>query len=156
MKTLYIERIQLKQCNYKSNQLNQLKSKIMSTKQTLGSKPTLLEAIMIYLKGGDEKKVLKFTQRLEKYYKSQIAIRQSTIDGLNDQLSDAEEALVDLKVNINMESISSATGLDSYCASYVQALHLQRKKIVALQNSIKEEEEGIQILEDLKSFNLES
>ncbi len=123
------------------------------SKQTLSSKPSLLESIMIHLKGGDDKKVLKFTERLEKYYKNQIAARQATIDALIDQLSDAEEALEDLKVNINMESISSATGLDSYCASYVQTLHVQRKKIDAIQARIVEEEEGIQILDDLRTFN---
>ena len=125
----------------------------MSTKQTLGSKPTLLEAIMIHLKGGDDKKVLKFTERLQKYYKNQIAARQTIIDSLVDQLSDAEEALSDLKVNINMESISSATGLDSYCANYVSSLHAQRKKIDAIKESIAEEEKSIQTLGDLRDFN---
>jgi len=123
------------------------------SKQTLSSKPTLLEAIMIYLKGGDDKKVLKFTERLEKYYKNQIAARQAKIDTLIDQLSDAEEAFEELKVNINMTAISSASNLDSYCASYVESLNKQRRVIKGIKSEITEEEDAIQILSDLREFN---
>jgi wobble nucleotide-excising tRNase len=123
------------------------------SKQTINSNISLVEAIMIHLKGGDDKKVLRFAERLKKYYKNQIAARNTRIDELEDQLADSEEALEELKVNINIEAISNAQDLDGYCAVYVETLHAKRREIAKIKQEIASEKKDIETLEELSRFN---
>jgi hypothetical protein len=103
-------------------------------------KSTLVERALAFLKGGDDAKLARFERSLGKYFKAQIAIRDTEIEKLQDKITDAEEAFNDAVPNINPVSIASADSLDSYVTEYVRGLDLKLQAVENLQEQIEQQE----------------
>lgn len=113
---------------------------------------TLVARVLAFLQGGDEAKITRFAGKQEKYLNNQITIRDNKILGLKDRITDAEEALNDAVVNIDVESIKSAEGAENYCPKYTQSIKDKLDAVNNLKQDIKDIEEQIKDLKELKEI----
>jgi hypothetical protein len=100
-------------------------------------KLTFVERALAFLKGGDDQKLARFENRVGKYFKEQIAIRERSIESLKDRITDAEEAFNDAVPNIDLARIASADGLDRYIPEYVKNLDAKLVATEELQDQIE-------------------
>lgn len=105
-------------------------------------KKSFVEKVLIYLKGGDEAKILRFQKR---------AVRQleETIKGLEYEnettaikIEDAVAAVDDKILNINVENLH-ADRLDSYIAEYLKGILQAEKDVKDLEAKITANNEKI-------------
>jgi hypothetical protein len=100
-------------------------------------KVTLATRILAVLKGGDEAKLTRFESKLEKFYEKQIAKRKDAMESLRDSLVDAQDALQETVVSVDLDRIATSTGAEDYCASYTKQVEAKMETIDTLEDKIK-------------------
>jgi phage shock protein A len=115
-------------------------------------KTTFVEKVLAFVKGGDDAKLAKFSEKLSKYYANNIASRQAEIDRLSDRIDDANEELEETILNVNLERINKTDSAESYCETYSKAVAQAKAKVDTLEEQVKGLEEEIKQLEELRDL----
>lgn len=116
------------------------------------SKKTLTEKVLAFLKGGDEAKLTRFENKLEKYFDKQIKTRQDNISSLQDKLVDATEELDETVLNVDLDKVNKTESAEDYCSVYVRAVKEKQDVINNLNAEIEILEEEIETLNTLKEI----
>lgn len=106
---------------------------------------TLSSKIMSFLQLGDEGKVSRFVKKYDKHIKAQIAIRNTELEEVEEQIEDLEETYNDAIFNVDMDAIKDDA--KSYSESYTRTLLNFEDKL----KELEEEKEAIE--EAIKTFN---
>lgn len=117
----------------------------------MSEKKTLVQKIMILIKGGDEAKLMRFEGKLDKYIAKQVSMRKEEIENLQEKVVDAKEEMNDAILNVSAHSIQSADSVESYCKDYSQAVLFRMDKVEELEEQIKTKQEEIDRFNKLKS-----
>jgi hypothetical protein len=114
-------------------------------------KASLVQRVLAFVNGGDEQKLVRFETKLGKYFNKQISMRKETIENLEDKINDAQEALDETVVNVNVGAINDADGAENYCEKYVQAVMTKMAIIDEYKEEIKDLNAEIEQLEAAKT-----
>lgn len=106
-------------------------------------KQNFVQRVIAALKGGDEAKMSRFSTKLSRFIEKQIAMRTDSIATLKDKMIDAEEALQEAVVNVDLSSVNSTEGQESYCSIYFKRISDLRKASESLAKQITVLEEEI-------------
>jgi phage shock protein A len=107
---------------------------------------SFVSKVLAFVKGGDDAKLSRFSTKLEKYYNNQIKMRQDKIESLIDKISDADEALNETILNVDLDQINKTESTESYCAIYSRKVAEARAVVVNLKKEVEELEEEIKEL----------
>ncbi len=117
---------------------------------TSAGKFSLTRKIAEFFKLGDDGKLDSFFSRITKKLSSQVDAHERNlgnlefthnqkIDVLNDQLTDAEEALADAFLKVDIEKITSNADQDAFAESYLSNISLHEAKVKAIESAIEAE-----------------
>jgi len=115
-------------------------------------KESFASRVLAFVKGGDEAKLSRFSVKLQKYYNNQIKARQDKIESLTDQVDDAQEALNEVILNVDLDRVNKTEGAESYCADYSRVVANAKRKVDELNTQIENLNEEITELEELQGL----
>lgn len=120
-------------------------------------KVSLVSRALVFLKGGDEAKLIRFESKLEKYFIKQIALRKEQISNLQDKIADAYEAVDEAVVTVAADRIKDTDTAEAYCKTYVQAVESKIDAVEVLESQIEAVEKEIAKLEKIQAriYNVE-
>lgn len=104
---------------------------------------TFAQKLFIYLKGGDDAKLLRFDTKLRKFLAKQQDARKDEIENLTEKLSDAKDSLNDTVLSVELDRIQNADAVESYCRDYTQKVLKSLDEIDELTEKIKTKQEEI-------------
>lgn len=105
---------------------------------------TLVERILITIKGGDEAKLQRFETKVGKFIDTCIRKSNEKIDSLNDKITDAKETLKDGILNVTPEKIQSTDSVEAYVVSYLKDIEAKMDSVEKLHTQIEEERQRIE------------
>jgi len=108
--------------------------------------------VIVALKEGDESKVLRFETRLGKYFDNQVEDREKKIENLREKISDAEEALEESILKVELSRIIQIESTDSYIPTYVSNLNRGLTVVEGFEEEIATIEGEIAKLKKLKTL----
>ncbi len=106
-------------------------------------KQTLVDRILAIIQGGDKKKLSKFEEKLGKYFTKQISMREDQIKGLKEKIEEADEALQESVLSVDVEKIATGEDAENYCPTYVANLNSKLEKVEDFEEQIAELEKEI-------------
>ena len=118
-------------------------------------KRTIVQKVIAFLNGGDEVKLARFETKFSKYIKKQVSYREDNIETLRDKIADAKEAAKEAVLNINLSSISTTEGAETYCANYFEQVKRANKVVTELEAKISVLEEEIETIKNVESLVFE-
>lgn len=110
-----------------------------------------VQKIMGFIKSGDEGKVIRFSNKLDKYFSVQIRLREDEIETLEEKKIDVAEVLSDSILNVDKERIQSTDDIEDYCVDYVQSNLAKLDSSDDIQEKIDELKAQIDRLKALQS-----
>ena len=108
--------------------------------------------VIVALKEGDESKVLRFETRLGKYFDTQVEDREKKIENLREKISDAEEALEESILKVELPRIVQIESTDSYIPNYVNNLNRALTIVEGFEDEIATVDAEIAKLKKLKAL----
>jgi len=115
-------------------------------------KQSFVEKVLAFVKGGDDAKLTRFSGKLEKYYTNQIKMRQDKIDSLTDRIDDANEALEETIVNVDLDAVNKTESAESYCVIYSRKVAEAKAKVDNLTEEVEQLEKEITELQALRDL----
>lgn len=117
----------------------------MSTK-----KMSFVDAVKVFLKGGDDRKIIRFHQRVNKDVDDQIDIRDREIEDLKEKIEDSHLAEKDAILNIELTELKDTDSIKDYSNKYINDLLQFQRDRKFINDSIKEKEVEVEYLKSLK------
>lgn len=110
---------------------------------------SIVRKIMSLFENSDETNLLLFFKRLVKNLekriknedlesKVQIQVQESQIENIKGQLEDAEEALIEVYLNVDTDCISNNAGRDEYAQIYMTAIDSHEGTVQKLKDQLEE------------------
>ena len=99
---------------------------------------SFVENVLAYLQGGDESKVLKFQNGVEKYLNRQIKEIEDQSEEFVDKLEEAKDELKEASLNVDVSKIQTTDDRKVYIEQYIDLLESKEQKIINLEKKIKE------------------
>jgi TPP-dependent trihydroxycyclohexane-1,2-dione (THcHDO) dehydratase len=99
-------------------------------------KVSLATRVLALLKGGDESKLIRFESKVDKFFTKQIAMRKESIANLEEKIIDAQEALNDTVVGVDIDRVNTTEGADSYVTTYVRNVQAKEEVIANFEEQI--------------------
>ena len=99
-------------------------------------KQTLASRVLAFLKGGDEAKLARFENKLDKYFKKQVDMRKDAISNLEEKIQDATEELHETVVNVDTDRINSTDEAEGYVVTYLRNVQAKEAVVDSLQEQI--------------------
>lgn len=110
-------------------------------------KKSFVERVMAKLQGGDQAKLERFKEKLDKYFKTQIRMKREAIERIEDTISDQLGDVQDTILNVDTSHLNKGSDADNYCPTYVAAVDKARKEVEKSKLQIEAIEEEIKDLE---------
>lgn len=116
------------------------------------TKSTFTQKVLAFLKGGEEAKMERFSAKLSKYLSKQKSMRLDQIETLREKIADANEALEETILNVNLDSVNKTESVEGYIPSYLRRVKEAKATVEILEEQIETLEEEIAEFESLDSL----
>lgn len=117
----------------------------MSTK-----KMSFVDAVKMFLKGGDDRKLVRFHQRITKEVDDQIDLRDREIDDLKEKIEDSHIAEKDAILAIELKELTDTDSIKKYSTKYIDGLLKFQRDRKKLNDEIAEKKVENDYLKSLK------
>ena len=92
--------------------------------------------IKAFLKGGDDQKLARMNNRIDKYLSKQQTSRKDSITDLKEKLEDKQEELTSFVNTVDFDKLSSDT-VEAHATSYVRGVVTRLQEIEEIEDDIK-------------------
>lgn len=96
-----------------------------------------VEKVLAFLQGGDAAKMARFSTKLTRYAEKQVTMREDRLNTLRDKIIDAQEAVQETILGIELGCVNNTESQESYCSVYFNRVLKARQVVDSLNSEIE-------------------